>query len=181
MSIYRSPFWNFTIALLCGIALGAAGAVHICANRTQHHIDEISQTIARIQANNDRSAAAAKEIEKNTAEIYAGSMTAIAEWRSRAESCEAAATALQADARDRAFRDQWYTLVYEPGAPAGPSPLELLNLARPGLGTLLAHAAAQNAPPGLQLRYVLPGIVDPLSAPAGTHFVRTLTAPTAVQ
>lgn len=35
MSIYRSSFWNFTIALLAGIALGAAGAVHVITTRVE--------------------------------------------------------------------------------------------------------------------------------------------------
>jgi hypothetical protein len=51
MSIYRSPFWNFTIALLCGIALGAAGAVHVVTTRVEKNT---AQCVASINSVKDQ-------------------------------------------------------------------------------------------------------------------------------
>lgn len=67
----------------------------------------------------------------------------------------------------------WYTLVYAPGAAAGPSPLELANIFRPGLGTLLAKMAPPT-PAQFHVRYILSGHVYPLVQPGdGSVFVYT--------
>jgi hypothetical protein len=162
----RSPLFNFGLGLFFGALAGAAGAAHVCANRAQRHAAEM---VERIQDTQEHLAAVSALAEESLKRAV------VAE--ARAQACEAGAGKLTADLQQRDFRDSWYTLVYEPGATTT-SPLELLNLARPGLGTLLAKLQAQSAPPaGVRLRYVLHGYVEAEATPPGVHLVRTLTPP----
>ncbi|SRR5258708_2097901 len=67
----------------------------------------------------------------------------------------------------------WFTMVYMPDKTSAQSPLELLNVYRPGLGTMLAKLQPP-APQQLQLRFLLRGYVVPLVTPNdGSRLVYT--------
>jgi hypothetical protein len=64
-----------------------------------------------------------------------------------------------------------FTVLYEPlqTASAG-SPLELLNLVRPGLGTIAARLSQASRPAVAAPRWVVPGFVKPGSTEAGVSY-----------
>jgi hypothetical protein len=70
--------------------------------------------------------------------------------------------------------DDWLTVLYEPGPAPATAPLELLNMVRPGLGTVLAKLQAQQSPQGLSVRWVLSGNVKVINGPqnSATGMVR---------
>src|SRR5271154_5282812 len=154
-----SPFGHFLFGSALGASIAALVLVHVFTSRIETqsaHLRESWQRIEEQHVQQLQSLAA----ERDTA---------------RAETAACQQQARQLDSAAHVY-DGWYTLLYEPGAPAAAPPLELLNLLRPGLGTLLARLQ----PPSqsdLQLRYVLPGIVTPVHMPPGSHAVRTRISP----
>lgn len=169
------------------ILLSSAGLILIVIGAvvTSHQYEaQIAKRDALIQS----LIADEKQTQEKLSDLADASTKAELEAESQLRACRADASGSAADARNQlqdaerqrqaaAFRDSWYTLVYEPGAAAPASPLVLLDIVKPGLGTLLSKL--QNAPQlaGMQLRYVLHGIVNPASAPQGSKFVRTLAPP----
>jgi hypothetical protein len=168
----RSPLFNFLLGIAAGACVAGAVTVHTATARAQQKATEIDKQIDSLADDVKRLAGNAEEWKHRAEEMAA-----------RAEKCDVAYKAAAEEQSARDFRDSWYTLVYEPGSAQdnAAAPLELLNLVRPGLGTMLARMQTQQ-PAGQQLRYVLRGYVESaVPLPAGVHFVRTLDAAKAAQ
>jgi hypothetical protein len=142
----KSPLVNYVLGLVLGLAFGLA-----VGSTVTHHVamQSIRRVVAQDQAINE----------------IAGKITEQAQvWKQRAEKCEADAAWVTQAARASHTIDaggQWDAIVAAnaiaaiaqktPPAPE-PDPLELLNLARPGLGTAAvaikraAQAAQQSKP-----------------------------------
>jgi hypothetical protein len=159
---------NLIAAALFGAIGGSAITAHVLTTRVE----------AANAAATASHAAQIKELKDEWDEMRARYVQTIDLLVADKKNCEAGAASLTGQARMHAMMDSWYTLVYEPDAAAGGSPLQMLDLVKPGLGTLLARLQSAPQPAGMQLRYVLHGIVQPASAPQGAKFVRTQTAPT---
>src|SRR6266478_97889 len=133
----KSPLFNYGIGLLLGFGFGLA----VGSTVTQHYA---MQAIHHIVANDQQINSLAVEIAQQ-AQI----------WKRRWESCEANATwrqTVQMNLTQAAASTP-------PPPPKENSPLELLNIVRPGLGDLAAKvsnaakaARAAQCPPGSELQ-----------------------------
>lgn len=164
---YRSPLFNFLLGT-------AAGAVLATVPLLEHFTHVVQREVAAHEAVvHDL----ADHIEKAHAAIQEHQQT-IEELQARAAGCETASKAQAQELGARDFRDSWFTLVYEPEpnfAPTqqGQALAAMLNVIRPGLGTVLAQVQAPSQP-GMQLRMVLDGYVRAEQVPPGVHLVYTL-------
>lgn len=168
---YRRPVFNFLLGTAAGAVLATVPLMEHFANRAQREVAAHDETLRQFSDYVQTTHAAIDERDHTIAQAQA-----------ELKQCAAAGQLAAQEQHARDFRDSWYTLVYEPGAAAdNAAPLELLNLVRPGLGTLLAKMQAQQ-PAGAHLRYVLRGYVEPaVQPPDGVHFVRTLDPSIATQ
>lgn len=162
---YRSPFFNLILGSVFGATLASAVTVHLATARAQ-------QRIVPLEALNRKNAEDAKRLADQVEQVNAGWLKQYKEQAAALHSCTGTA-----DAQD--FRDRFFTLVYEPQPEFAPSAqgqavAAILNLYRPGLGTVLARL--QTPPqPGMQLRMVLRGYVRAEQLPLGVHLVYTLS------
>jgi hypothetical protein len=170
----RSPLFNFLFGAIAGASItvmASAMAIHGITNRSNQDIRELGE-IQRAAMQRLTDQAQQTILEHDAAA------------EQRLQACEGnAATASKSAGMEqwqRDFRDRWYTLVYEPApANAVPGELELLNMVRPGLGTLLSKLTPPQPPAGAALRYVLHGYVKAEAMPQGVHLVYTLAPPDA--
>ena len=174
----RNPWLN----LLLGTLLGAGMVVSEVAAR---RVDRL--TAEHEQTDNARSDHWREQLEQATAKV--GAATA------RAEACEdklntqvalnlgksevsTVSGARAEETRNPVDDARWYTLVYVPAPANQPAqPLELLNLVRPGLGTMLSKLTAQPAQQGARLEAILDGRVKGVAVPQGMHLVWTMQTP----
>jgi len=168
MNTLRHPLFNLLLVTLFGVAIGAAVASHVAAT----HAD--SQTTAEA------------ERLRSLDTYWRGVVDTQA---ARADACETK-LATAADTADRAqfaqdFEKSWYTLLYEPALPTETADhsavvFGMLDLVRPGLGTMLAKASPKPPQPAgaprAQLRWVLQGYVNPVIIPDGWHVSYTRDA-----
>jgi hypothetical protein len=168
----RSPLFNFALGIFFGVLAGAAGAAHVCANHAQRHAEEIGQSFDRLNQH-------ISEVEKKAEELQSRAQACETVFAEKMRADSAGSKAAEMDKWQRDFRDRWYTLVYEPGAPEDDARMQgmVLNFVHPGLGTLVSRLQAAQAPPGLRLRYILHGYVEAEATPQGVHLVRTLVRP----
>lgn len=168
----RNPWLN----LLLGTLLGAGGASMIVSEVAARRVDRL--TAEHEQVDDARADHWREQLEQATAKV--GAATA------RAEACEdklntqvALNLVAPEQARNPVDDRQWYTLVYVPAPANQPAqPLELLNLVRPGLGTLLSKLTAQPPQQGARLEAILDGRVKGVAVPQGMHLVWTMQTPT---
>jgi len=69
---------------------------------------------------------------------------------------------------DAATQPEGYTSLLEPAA-SGPSPLQLFDVVRPGLGTMLAKMQSAQSPQ-IAVRWVIPGHVRPMTNARGYSY-----------
>jgi hypothetical protein len=175
----RSPLFNFSVGIVSGILMGMlignAVTMHTVTARVERRNAEVAEqhraTIERLTADAQTKLIAESLALKDCEALY----TEMIEHAARA------AQTAEIDKFQSDFRDRWYTLVYEPQPEFAPTPqgqalAQVLNVYRPGLGTMLVKL--QTPPqPGMQLRMVLHGYVKAEALPAGAHLVYTLTPP----
>jgi len=169
--MHRSPLFNF----VAGVMLATVVWVELFTHQAQAHAAEVGQSLDRLNQTLIVERAKTAELERHAQELAA-----------RAADCDANLRAATQPKPEDIFAN-WYTVLYE-SAPAnspapGAAPLELLNLIRPGLGTVLAklQPPAPSTAVEMRARWVFRGAVEPISGPQDGRIMRTSLTPEAVQ